>query len=32
MAAFASSPTLDARRFREDLDNIVGQDPFSREW
>jgi prevent-host-death family protein len=32
MAAFASAPTLDAQRFRDDIDVVIDQDPFSREW
>ena len=32
MAIFATAPTLDADRFRNDLDTIIEQDPLSREW
>ena len=32
MAVFATAPTLDADRLRDDLDTVVEQDPFSREW
>ncbi|MEO3775561.1 type II toxin-antitoxin system prevent-host-death family antitoxin [Micromonospora sp. B11E3] len=32
MAAFATSPVLDAVRFRADVDNAFDQDPFDREW
>ena len=32
MDAFATSPVLDADRFRADIDVIADQDPFSRDW
>ncbi|MBM0226885.1 prevent-host-death protein [Micromonospora sp. ATA51] len=32
MAAFATSPVLDEARFRRDIDEAIGQDPFDREW
>ena len=32
MAAFASAPSLNAERFRADIDRIADQDPFGREW
>ncbi|MEG3637564.1 type II toxin-antitoxin system Phd/YefM family antitoxin [Micromonospora palythoicola] len=32
MAAFATAPTLDAGRFRRDLDSAVDQDLSDREW
>ncbi|MBM0237241.1 hypothetical protein JNW88_08860 [Micromonospora sp. ATA32] len=31
MAAFATSPVLDAARFRSDIDAAIEQDPFDRE-
>jgi prevent-host-death family protein len=32
MAAFATAPVLDAEQLRADLDSIVDQDPFGRDW
>jgi prevent-host-death family protein len=32
VAAFATAPVLDAERFRGDIDAVVEQDPFDREW
>ncbi len=32
LAAFATSPTVDAGKFRDDLDAVVEQDPFTRDW
>ena len=32
LAAFATAPTLDAEKFRADLDDVVDQEPFDREW
>jgi prevent-host-death family protein len=32
LAAFATAPTLDADRFRDDMDDIIDQDLFSRDW
>jgi antitoxin (DNA-binding transcriptional repressor) of toxin-antitoxin stability system len=31
VAAFATSPVL-GERFRDDLDAVVDQDPFTRDW
>lgn len=31
IAAFATSPALDARKFREDLDSATDQEPFGRD-
>jgi prevent-host-death family protein len=32
LAAFATAPRVDAERLRADLDQVVDQDPFTREW
>ena len=32
LAAFATAPVVDAEQFRQDLDDLAGQDPFDREW
>lgn len=32
LAAFRTAPTLDAERFRHDIDEIADQDPVSRAW
>jgi len=32
LAAFATAPVLDAEKLRGDIDAVVDQDPFSREW
>lgn len=32
VAAFASAPVIDSKKFREDLDAALDQDPFSRDW
>lgn len=32
LAAFATAPPVDPDKFREDLDTLVDQDPFDREW
>jgi prevent-host-death family protein len=32
LAAFATAPVLDEQRFRSDLDAVVDQDPFDRDW
>jgi prevent-host-death family protein len=32
LAAFATSPVLDAERFHRDSDTGIDQDPFGREW
>lgn len=32
LAAFASAPAVDAAKFRDDIDAVAEQDPFSREW
>ncbi|MEU5940343.1 type II toxin-antitoxin system prevent-host-death family antitoxin [Micromonospora sp. NPDC047548] len=32
MAAFATSPVLDASTFRADIDSAIEQDLFDREW
>lgn len=32
LAAFRTAATFDADRFRQDIDQIADQDPFSRDW
>jgi len=32
LAAFATAPSVDADRLRNDLDSAAGTDPFDREW
>jgi prevent-host-death family protein len=32
MAAFTTAPAVDPDRLRADLEEVVDQDPFSREW
>ena len=32
MAAFATAPVIDIQRFRDDLDEAIDQDPYSRGW
>jgi prevent-host-death family protein len=32
LAAFATAPVIDPDRLRDDLDDVVDQDPFTRDW
>ncbi len=32
VAAFVTAPVLDAEKFRGDIDSVIDQDPFDREW
>jgi prevent-host-death family protein len=32
LAAFATAPLIDPDRLRDDLDDVVDQDPFTRDW